>query len=67
MRGCAVSSRFAHSRCCGGHRGLRRLDKRWVAGVGVQILGPWLEDATPVFVAQTLEEESDFQVPKGFG
>jgi amidase len=34
--------------------------------VGVQILGPWLEDATPIFVAQTLEEEFGFQVPKGF-
>jgi amidase len=34
--------------------------------VGLQILGPWLEDATPIFVAQTLEEEFGFQVPKGF-
>jgi amidase len=34
--------------------------------VGIQILGPWLEDATPIFVAQTLEEEFGFQVPKGF-
>lgn len=34
--------------------------------VGVQILGPWLEDATPIFVAQTLEKEFGFQVPKGF-
>ncbi len=34
--------------------------------VGVQILGPWLEDATPIFVAQTLEEEFGFQAPKGF-
>jgi amidase len=34
--------------------------------VGVQILGPWLEDATPIFVAQALEEEFGFHVPKGF-
>jgi amidase len=34
--------------------------------VGIQILGPWLEDATPIFVAQTLEQEFGFQVPKGF-
>jgi amidase len=34
--------------------------------VGVQILGPWLEDATPIFVAQALEKEFGFQVPKGF-
>ncbi len=34
--------------------------------VGIQILGPWLEDATPIFVAQTLEQEFSFQVPKGF-
>ena len=34
--------------------------------VGVQILGPWLEDATPIFIAQTLEKEFGFQVPKGF-
>lgn len=34
--------------------------------VGVQILGPWLEDATPIFVAQALEEEFGFRVPKGF-
>lgn len=34
--------------------------------VGVQILGPWLEDATPIFVSKALEEEFGFQVPKGF-
>jgi amidase len=34
--------------------------------VGVQILGPWPEDATPIFIAQILEEEFGFQVPKGF-
>jgi len=34
--------------------------------VGVQILGPWLEDATPIFVAQALEQEFGFQVPPGF-
>jgi amidase len=34
--------------------------------VGIQILGPWLEDATPIFIAQTLEEEFGFQVPNGF-
>jgi amidase len=34
--------------------------------VGVQIMGPWLEDATPIFVAQMLEEKFGFQVPKGF-
>ena len=34
--------------------------------VGVQVIGPWLEDATPIFVAQALEEEFGFQVPKGF-
>jgi len=34
--------------------------------VGVQILGPWLEDATPIFVAQALEEEFGFRVPGGF-
>jgi amidase len=34
--------------------------------VGVQILGPWLEDATPLFIAQILEKEFGFQVPKGF-
>jgi amidase len=34
--------------------------------VGIQILGPWLEDATPIFIAQTLESEFGFQVPKGF-
>jgi amidase len=34
--------------------------------VGIQILGPWLEDATPIFVAQALEREFGFQVPKGF-
>ncbi len=34
--------------------------------VGIQILGPWLEDATSIFVAKTLEEEFGFQVPKGF-
>ena len=33
---------------------------------GVQILGPWLEDATPIFVAQALEQEFGFRVPKGF-
>ena len=34
--------------------------------VGVQILGPWLEDATPIFVAQALEQEFGFKVPKVF-
>jgi amidase len=34
--------------------------------VGIQILGPWLEDATPIFVAQTLEKEFGFRIPKGF-
>ena len=34
--------------------------------VGIQILGPWLEDATPIFVAEALEPEFGFQVPKGF-
>jgi len=34
--------------------------------VGVQILGPWLEDATPIFVAQALEQEFGFLVPPGF-
>jgi amidase len=34
--------------------------------VGVQILGPWLEDATPIFVAEALEREFGFRVPKGF-
>jgi amidase len=34
--------------------------------VGLQILGPWLEDAAPIFIAQILEEEFGFQVPKGF-
>jgi amidase len=34
--------------------------------VGIQILGPWLEDATPIFVAGILEKEFGFQIPKGF-
>jgi len=34
--------------------------------VGIQILGPWLEDATPIFVAEALEREFGFQVPPGF-
>jgi amidase len=34
--------------------------------VGIQILGPWLEDATPIFVAEALEREFGFQIPKGF-
>lgn len=34
--------------------------------VGIQILGPWLEDATPIFVAGNLESAFGFQVPKGF-
>lgn len=34
--------------------------------VGVQILGPWLEDATPIFVAEALEREFEFRVPRGF-
>ena len=34
--------------------------------VGIQIMGPWLEDATPIFVAQCLERVFGFQVPKGF-
>lgn len=34
--------------------------------VGIQILGPWLEDATPIFVAEALEPEFGFQIPKGF-
>jgi len=34
--------------------------------VGMQILGPWLEDATPIFVAETLELEFGFQIPQGF-
>jgi amidase len=34
--------------------------------VGMQILGPWLEDATPIFIAQILEKEFGFQIPKGF-
>lgn len=33
---------------------------------GIQILGPWLEDATPIFIAQILEEEFGFKVPPGF-
>jgi amidase len=33
---------------------------------GVQILGPWLEDATPIFIAQILEKEFGFRIPKGF-
>lgn len=34
--------------------------------VGIQILGPWLEDATPIFVAEALEPAFGFQIPKGF-
>jgi amidase len=34
--------------------------------VGIQILGPWLEDATPIFVAEALERHFGFQIPKGF-
>ncbi len=34
--------------------------------VGIQILGPWLEDATPIFVAEAFEREFGFQVPPGF-
>jgi amidase len=34
--------------------------------VGMQILGPWLEDATPIFVAQALEAEFGFQIPPGY-
>ena len=34
--------------------------------VAIQIIGPWLEDTTPVFIAQTLEQEFGFLVPKGF-
>jgi amidase len=34
--------------------------------VGIQILGPWLEDTTAIFVAQALEAEFGFRVPKGF-
>jgi len=34
--------------------------------VGIQIMGPWLEDATPIFVAQCLERVFGFQVPRGF-
>jgi amidase len=34
--------------------------------VGIQIMGPWLEDATPIFVAGALEQAFGFQVPKGF-
>ena len=34
--------------------------------VGIQIVGPWLEDATPIFVAEALEKEFGFRIPKGF-
>jgi len=34
--------------------------------VGIQILGPWLEDATSIFVAQSLEPSFGFKIPKGF-
>jgi amidase len=34
--------------------------------VGIQIIGPWLEDATPIFVAGALEQIFGFRVPKGF-
>jgi amidase len=34
--------------------------------VGIQILGPWLEDATPIFVAQALERDFGFRVRRGF-
>ena len=34
--------------------------------VGIQILGPWLEDATPIYVAGVLEKSFGFQIPKGF-
>jgi len=34
--------------------------------VGIQILGPWLEDATPIYVAGVLEKAFGFQIPKGF-
>ncbi|MGE5359112.1 MAG: amidase [Bacteroidales bacterium] len=34
--------------------------------VGMQILGPWLEDATCIFVAESLEPAFGFHVPKGF-
>lgn len=34
--------------------------------VGIQILGPWLQDATTIFVAHALEQQFGFQVPKGF-
>ena len=34
--------------------------------VGVQILGPWLEDATSIFVAQALESSFGFRVPRGY-
>jgi amidase len=34
--------------------------------VGIQIMGPWLEDATPIFVAEALEKTFSFQIPKGF-
>ena len=33
--------------------------------VGIQIMGPWLEDATPIFVAEVLEQTFGFQIPKG--
>jgi hypothetical protein len=34
--------------------------------VGIQILGPWLEDATPIFVAGALEKTFGFRVPMEF-
>ena len=34
--------------------------------VGIQIMGPWLEDATPIFIAGVLEQAFGFQIPKGF-
>ena len=34
--------------------------------VGIQIMGPWLEDATPILVAGALEQAFGFRVPPGF-
>jgi amidase len=36
--------------------------------VGIQIVGPYLEDATPIRFAELLAQEiSGFQPPKGYG
>jgi amidase len=36
--------------------------------IGVQIIGPWLEDRTPIRLAELIEREvGGFVAPRGFG